>query len=365
MRAPVAPIGWPSAIAPPLTLTRERSSGSSRAQAITWAANASLSSMRSMSERLRPVFFKRAFIAGTGPIPIRAGSTPAEVHAVRRASGSTPAFFAISSVARTRAAAPSVIPEEFPAWTVPFSESKTGGSFERDSTGRPGPRVLVLVHGHAPLLSGDLDGRDLVGEAARGGRFPGPALGLGGVGVLLGAEDPVLPDEVLRGLAHQLAAEGAEETVAVHPVHDLAMAHAQAEAGAGQQVRSRGHAFGSAGENDVVFVRGDRESAEGQRLERGRAGLVDREGGDGIGDSGAVGHLAGGVGAAAGLAGVAEDGFVDRRGGEPRAFDGGPGGDFAQVRGGHRREGAAELADRGSGGGENVDGAHEGRDSRA
>src|SRR6185295_2455591 len=47
MRAPVAPIGWPSAIAPPFTLSFAWSSPRSRSHAITCAANASLSSISS------------------------------------------------------------------------------------------------------------------------------------------------------------------------------------------------------------------------------------------------------------------------------------------------------------------------------
>ena len=47
--APVAPIGWPSAIAPPLTLTRSGSRPRSRIVFSGTAANASLISQRSMS----------------------------------------------------------------------------------------------------------------------------------------------------------------------------------------------------------------------------------------------------------------------------------------------------------------------------
>src|SRR4029077_3599875 len=52
-RTPVAPSGWPIAIAPPLTLSLSSSRPSSRAQAITCAPKASLISKRSMSESFR------------------------------------------------------------------------------------------------------------------------------------------------------------------------------------------------------------------------------------------------------------------------------------------------------------------------
>ena len=56
MRAPVAPTGWPSEMPEPLGLSRSSvgSTFHSRRQASTWAANASLSSIRSMSSRVRP-----------------------------------------------------------------------------------------------------------------------------------------------------------------------------------------------------------------------------------------------------------------------------------------------------------------------
>ena len=47
IRAPVHPIGWPSAIAPPFTLSRSGLNESSLLQAITCAANASFSSIKS------------------------------------------------------------------------------------------------------------------------------------------------------------------------------------------------------------------------------------------------------------------------------------------------------------------------------
>ena len=47
MRAPLAPIGWPSAIAPPFTLTLSQSKFSSRPSASACAAKASLISTRS------------------------------------------------------------------------------------------------------------------------------------------------------------------------------------------------------------------------------------------------------------------------------------------------------------------------------
>ena len=69
-RAPVEPSGWPSAIAPPLTLTRSMSGSSSRSQAATTEANASLISIRSMSSIVIPLRSRILRVAGIGPVSI-------------------------------------------------------------------------------------------------------------------------------------------------------------------------------------------------------------------------------------------------------------------------------------------------------
>ena len=58
-RAPLAPSGWPIAIAPPLTLTFSRSRPSSFSHARYCGANASLISIRSRSASVRPRAFER------------------------------------------------------------------------------------------------------------------------------------------------------------------------------------------------------------------------------------------------------------------------------------------------------------------
>ena len=57
--------------------------------------------------------------AGTGPMPITRGSTPATAEPTNAPSGSTPSARAFSSLAITSAAAPSLRPLAFPAVTVP------------------------------------------------------------------------------------------------------------------------------------------------------------------------------------------------------------------------------------------------------
>ncbi len=319
MRAPVAPIGWPSAIAPPLTLTRAGSSEQvpSARDDLGREGLVELDQV-DVGEREARLLEQRADRGHRADPHARGLDARREVHATTRASGSTPALRASSSVARTSAAAPSVTPEELPACTVPFG-SKTGSSRASASTVESGRGMLVARDLGRALLAGDRDRRDLVREAALRDRAPRPPLRLDGVGVLLGAQDAVLADEVLGRLAHQLAAERAEEPVLVHGVHDLGVAHAHPESNARQQVRRRRHALGSAGEHDVVLARRDRERAERERLEARRAGLVDRVGRHGVRDAGAVGDLARRVRAAARLARVPEDRLVHGRRRQARA----------------------------------------------
>ena len=75
--APVQPSGWPSAMAPPFTFSLSGSMGSSFRQASACAANASLSSTRSIWSSVSPASFSTLRMAGTGPMPKSSGGTPA------------------------------------------------------------------------------------------------------------------------------------------------------------------------------------------------------------------------------------------------------------------------------------------------
>ena len=66
MRAPDMPIGWPRAMAPPLTLTLSTSMPSSLAEARPTAANASLISTRSRSAGVMPSFSQALAMARAG-----------------------------------------------------------------------------------------------------------------------------------------------------------------------------------------------------------------------------------------------------------------------------------------------------------
>src|SRR5215472_8013754 len=79
-RVPLAPSGWPSAIAPPLTLVLSRFRPSTFSTAKYCAANASFTSTRSIWSNVSPASFSAFCEDGTGPIPMMLGSTPGTVH---------------------------------------------------------------------------------------------------------------------------------------------------------------------------------------------------------------------------------------------------------------------------------------------
>ena len=101
-------------------------------------ANASFSSTRSSSPGSTPVRASSLRTAGTGPMPITRGSTPAAALPTNAPSGSAPSARAFSSDAITSAAAPSLIPLAFPAVTVPPSRKAgfSAASFSAVTSGR-------------------------------------------------------------------------------------------------------------------------------------------------------------------------------------------------------------------------------------
>ena len=74
-------------MAPPLTLVRSRSRPSSFSTARYWPAKASFTSTRSMSLTESDAASSALRDAGTGPMPMISGGTPATAHDTTRASG--------------------------------------------------------------------------------------------------------------------------------------------------------------------------------------------------------------------------------------------------------------------------------------
>src|SRR5579875_76818 len=158
MRAPLAPTGCPSAIAPPLGLSRSRSIPRSETHARTWAANASLSSTRSTSPIVHPARASAFCVAGTGPMPMYDGSTAATAPPAMRARGRFPCRSAHAAEATSSAAAPSLMPDELPAVTVPPARNAGGSAARRSSveSGRGCSSVATTVD--SPRAPGTVTG---------------------------------------------------------------------------------------------------------------------------------------------------------------------------------------------------------------
>ena len=82
-------------------------------------ANGSFSSKSPISPRVTPVCARSFSVAGTGPRPIRCGSTPAYAKPTSRIFASRPSSAAAPVEAISPAVAPSVRPAELPAVTRP------------------------------------------------------------------------------------------------------------------------------------------------------------------------------------------------------------------------------------------------------
>mmetsp|Transcript_104689 Transcript_104689/g.249264 ORF Transcript_104689/g.249264 Transcript_104689/m.249264 type:complete len:200 (-) Transcript_104689:517-1116(-) len=137
MRHPEAPMGWPMAMAPPLTFTLAGSQPISWLTASACAAKASFASMRSRSDTFQPTFSKTFLELGMGPVPMISGFTPALAKPRTKTSGVKPSCRALSADIRRHKAAPSLRPEALPAVTDP-SFLKAGFSFCSDSSEESG-----------------------------------------------------------------------------------------------------------------------------------------------------------------------------------------------------------------------------------
>ncbi len=137
MRVPLAPIGWPSAVPPPLILIRSCGMPMSRIANMATQAKASLISHSSTSPASQPAFWSTFSIAPIGATVNLAGSCACAAMATIRAIGCWPFSLARLSRVSTTAAAPSEIELEVAAVIVP-SLAKAGRSVGILS-GRPLP----------------------------------------------------------------------------------------------------------------------------------------------------------------------------------------------------------------------------------
>ena len=128
MRAPDAPMGCPSAHAPPLTLTRSAGKRKACIAAKVTTANASLISNRSTFSKPHPQARSSFCNASMGASVKRCGSRACAVVALMLASGFQPCRSANDLRAKTSMAAPSEMDEAFAAVMLP---SLTKAPFRR------------------------------------------------------------------------------------------------------------------------------------------------------------------------------------------------------------------------------------------
>ena len=223
-RAPEAPIGWPIAIAPPLTLTIAGSQARSLLTASAWAAKASLASTRSRSLTDQPAFSSALRRGGDRPGAhdrrVDAGRRPGDDARHRREA----APLGLGGAHDDQAAAPSLRPEALPAVTVPSLE-KAGLQFGHRVISRAGAGIFVVVDDDVALAGRYRERHDLVLEPAGLLRRLGLVLRGDGEAVLVLAADLPLFGDVLRRVAHVIAVEGVDEAVLQHRVDELQFAH--------------------------------------------------------------------------------------------------------------------------------------------
>ncbi len=87
--APLAPIGWPNAIAPPFTFTFSRLNPAIFSLTSTTDANASFTSNKSISSTDSPVFVKSRLMASPGALASSHASNPTDAKPSIAASGLT------------------------------------------------------------------------------------------------------------------------------------------------------------------------------------------------------------------------------------------------------------------------------------
>src|SRR6266850_2264730 len=329
MRQPEAPIGWPSAIAPPFTFTFEVSQPIWRFTAIACEANASLISIRSRSFGSQPARASVRFDAGTGPMPMYFGSTPAEANALMRAKGLRPSSRTFLAEARITAAAPSLMPDALPAVTVPFLSNAGLRPFI--------PSSVAPWRGYSSSLN-------ITGPLRRFGLV----LARDGELILILARDRVLLGHVLGGDAHVVLVVDVPQAVHDHRVDELGVAHAEAVARAVQHMRREAHRLLAARDDDVGIAVRDRLRAEHRRFQSRAAHLVDGHRGNHVRQPGLDRGLARAVLADAGGQHLAHDHLGNLLGLHARALEHVLDYQRAKLRGGRLRQRATELADRGA-----------------
>ena len=213
-------------------------------------------------------------------------------------------------------------------------------------------RRLVDLDGGVALLRGHRHGDHLLGQAAVVGRGDHALVRAQRPAVEVRAAQLELVADLGGLLEHLLAAEGVAQAVLDHPVEQLRVAHAEAEARLRQQVGGVGHRLHAAADRDLDVTGADRGVEDADRADARGAHLVDGLRGDLLGDAGLDLGLARGDLPLAGLEDLPHHDVLDLVRLDPGALEGRLDRDPPELRGLERGEAPAELADRGAGGAE-------------
>src|SRR6516225_6820862 len=247
--APVAPIGWPWATAPPSTLTMSSGNPSSRATTIAITAKASLISIRSTERISQPVRCRACLTAGTGPRPNMPGSSSDAVGDKPGVSGNAVLLgpCRISQHHRRRGVVQSrgIAGGDGAVWT------KCGFKPRQRLERRVGPIVLVLVELRRTLFARYLHRHDLCLEMPGGLRAGEGLLRAQRPTVLSVAGHLIFFDQVFGMPARMRIGKRVVQAVAQHAVVKLSVAHAIAPAGARNEIRRKIHVLHAAGDRDT------------------------------------------------------------------------------------------------------------------
>src|ERR1700676_1570079 len=353
-RAPVAPIGWPSAQAPPLMLSLSRGMPRSRCAAIATTANASLISNRSTSPTPQPTLSSSLRIAGIGAVVNHCGSWLWVAWPLITARGGRPSGSASDRFVNISAAAPSAFAEEAAGVIVPVA---------RNAGFRPGILAGSTLRGISslPMLRGPAFSVTVIGTISALNAPPSTALRarvrvFHGVGVLVCAGKLIGLGGSFAKIAHRAPALiGVFEAVHHHVIDNPVMTGAIAGARFCQQVGRVGHALHAAGHHDFGGAGLDDVVGQHGGLHAGTADLVDGGGASRIRQFGAAGGLPRRRLALSGWQHAAHEHFVDPLRRKLRPLDRGADHMGTELVRAERRQIAHEPAKRGAGGGNDDD----------
>ena len=213
------------------------------------------------------------------------------------------------------------MPGALPAVTVPAVASPRSSPSGSAKTGRSRASASAVESRRGfsssamtvsrPFASRIVTGASLRGEPAGVHRGDRLLVARERERVLVLAAHVVADRDALGVRAHVAVLDGAPQAVADGRVHDLGVAQAVAEAGAGQQVRRAVHRLHAAGDGELGVAGPDLRGGQHDRLQAGAADAVDGRGGRRVGESGAQDRLASGRLAGTALEDLAHEHVVE------------------------------------------------------